>query len=94
MGARGAPPINRIEGAKVFFDNIISAMLSVECMIDSILSAMPLIFTLLKVSTKRTAEKACQTRKGVFLRQEQMPNRNNTNAPQNISFRRFCTAVT
>ncbi len=75
---------SRLEVTKVCFDNIISAMLSVECMIDSILSvmlsvecmidsilsAMPLIFTLLKVSTKRTAEKACQTRKGVFLRQE------------------------
>ena len=52
------------------------------------------IIALLKVSTKRTAEKARQTRKGDFLRQEQMPSRNNTNAPQNISFRRFCTAVT
>ena len=52
------------------------------------------IIALLKVSTKRTAEKARQTRKGDFLRQEQMPNRHNTNAPKNISFRRFCTAVT
>ena len=32
--------------------------------------------------------------KVVAYRREQMPNRNNTNAPQNISFRRFCTAVT
>ena len=31
---------------------------------------MPLIFTLLKAATKRTAEKACQTRKSAFLRGE------------------------
>ena len=31
---------NRLEVTKVCFDNIISAMLSVECIIDSILSAM------------------------------------------------------
>ena len=31
---------NRLEVTKVCFDNIISAMLSVECMIDSIISAM------------------------------------------------------
>ena len=59
---------NRLEVTKVCFDNIISAMLSVECMIDSILSAMPLIFTLLKVSTKRTAKKCPNARKGTFFK--------------------------
>ena len=67
---------------------------SKKSIVDSIFFATTLISTLLKAATKHTAEKACQARKSSFLRWAQMPNRNNTNAPQNISFRRFCTAVT
>ena len=50
--------------------------------------------SLLKAATNRTAKKCPNARKGTHFGNEQMPSRNNTNAPQNISFRRFCTAVT
>ena len=79
-GAWDAPPPNRLEEIKRIFKAFFFAML--------------LFFTLLKAALKRTAKKCPNARKGAFLQGEQMPNRNNTNAPQNISFRRFCTAVT